>query len=328
MARRIVFTGKAQVELQDCADHLLEPGTVRILAETSLISSGTEGICFLRLFEPGSHFDAWVRSYPFETGYSMVGRVVEVGEGVTEFAVGQRVASRRLHRSEAVAPVSETHSVPDELANEEAVWFALATVGFMGAKNAGFRLGDSIAVVGGGPVGQMALRWAAAAGARHLMMADPVPMRLELAKAGGATAVLQARVEDVGDRFVGLCGGQAPRVVVDATGHPSVLPHCLPLPRWRGSVLLLGDAGEPTRQHITKDVVTRGIQIIGAHIRHEEDGWDERAVVSLFFDLARRGSFKLDRLNTHRYRPEECVEAYSHLIEGREKTMGILFDWN
>ncbi|HRK20294.1 MAG TPA: zinc-binding alcohol dehydrogenase [Fimbriimonadaceae bacterium] len=327
MAKRIVFTGKAQVEYQDCPDHVLLPGTVRIQAETTLVSTGTEGICYLRLFEPGSHFDAWVKSYPFETGYSMVGRVVELGDGVTEFKVGQRVASRRLHRTEAVAPVTETHLVPDELSNEEAVWFALATVGFMGAKNAGFRLGDSIAVVGGGPVGQMALRWAVAAGARHVVMVDPISLRLEMAKTGGATAVLAARVEDVGDQLIDLCGGQAPRVVVDATGHPSVLSHCLPLPRWRGAVLLLGDAGAPTTQHITKDVVTRGIQIIGAHIRHEEDGWTERAVVDLFFDLARRGVFKLDGLNTHRYRPEQCVEAYSHLIEGREKTMGILFDF-
>lgn len=327
MAKRIVFTGKAQVEYQDCPDHVLEPGSVRIQAETTLISSRTEGICFLRLFEPGSHFDAWVKRYPFETGYSMVGRIVEVGSGVDEFKVGQRVASRRLHRTEAAAPVHEVHPVPEELSNEEAVWFALATVGFMGAKNAAFRLGDSIAVVGGGPVGQMALRWAVAAGARHAVMVDPIPMRLEMARAGGATATLECRAEAVGDRLIELCGGQAPRMVIDATGHPSVLPHCLPLPRWRGAVLLLGDAGAPTTQHITKDVVTRGIQIIGAHIRHEEDGWDERAVVDLFFDLARRGVFKVEGLNTHRYRPEACVEAYAHLIEGREKTMGILLDW-
>lgn len=327
MPKRIVFTGKAQVELQEFESVPLTPGSVRIGAEMSLISTGTEGICFLRLFEPGSHFDAWVNSYPFGTGYSMIGRVVETGAGIEEFQAGQRVASRLPHRTESVVGDAVVHPIPNEISNEDAVWFALATVGFMGAKNARFRLGDSIAVVGGGPVGQMALRWGVAAGAQHVVMVDPVPVRLEMAKAGGATAVLEARVEEVGDGLVELCGGQ-PRLVVDATGHPSVLPHCLALPRWRGAVLLLGDAGEPTRQHITKDVVTRGIEIIGAHIRHEEGGWDERAVVALFFDLVKRGIFRLDGLNTHRYRPEECVQAYSHLIEGREKTMGILFDWS
>ena len=55
----------------------------------SLISTGTETICFARRFDPGTHWDHWVQ-YPFRPGYSTVARVEEVGEGVTGLQPGDR----------------------------------------------------------------------------------------------------------------------------------------------------------------------------------------------------------------------------------------------
>ncbi len=326
--RRIVFTGKGQVELESYEPEPIRPGTVRVKAKTSLISTGTEGICFLRNFEPGSHWDDWVKSYPFRAGYIVVGNIAEMGEGVTEFHEGQLVAVRIPHASDTVVDAKIVHPVPPDVLAADALWFALATVGFMGAKNAKFHLGDFIAVVGAGPVGQMAIRWAAAAGARHVAAIDPVAWRLELAKQGGASAVHAGTAETAKEWLATIDGGRMPDIVVDATGHTAVFDKCLALPRDRGRVLLLGDTGEPTKQHLTKDVLRRGLEIVGAHIYHEEGIWDERTVVRFFFDLLRRGRFPVQGLNTHVYAPEDCKSAYANLIEGREKTMGIRFAWD
>ena len=77
----IVFTGVNQVEVRPEPMH--EPGPDEVLAEggKTLISTGTKSICLGRLFELGTHWDKWVQ-YPFAPGYSLVGRVVAVGDKV------------------------------------------------------------------------------------------------------------------------------------------------------------------------------------------------------------------------------------------------------
>ena len=76
MAKKIVFQGKGHVELVDFEPASVGKGQIRIRTTCSLISTGTEGICFMRLFEPGTHWDNWVK-YPFSTGYCTVGVVTE-----------------------------------------------------------------------------------------------------------------------------------------------------------------------------------------------------------------------------------------------------------
>src|SRR5436190_23465182 len=112
MPRRILFLDKGVVSLEPVEREPIRPNAVRIKAQTSLISTGTEGICLHRLFEPGTHWDDWVK-YPFHTGYSMVGEITEVGDGVKNLRLGQRVVARVSHTSETVAPEKLAIRVPD-----------------------------------------------------------------------------------------------------------------------------------------------------------------------------------------------------------------------
>ena len=93
--KSIIFTGKDQVQVID-EEPLPRPGPGDIQVQTTrtLISTGTEGIVLGRKFSPGTHYDTWVK-YPFRPGYSHVGRVSAIGEGVSEFKIGDRVATRR-----------------------------------------------------------------------------------------------------------------------------------------------------------------------------------------------------------------------------------------
>ena len=326
MPRRVLFLDKGIVAFEEYQPEPIRPASVRIKARTSLISTGTEGICLHRMFEPGTHWDDWVK-YPFKTGYSMVGEVTEIGEGVTNLKLGQRVVARVSHAEDSLHAATNVMPVPDDCPEDEAAWFALATIGFMGAKAGQFALGDSVAIVGAGPIGQMALRWAVAAGARHAVSIDTVPARLEMARAGGATATINSTAAEAAEPLKQACGGELPRVVVDATGHAGVFELCLKLPRWLGTMVLLGDSGTPSQQRLTLDVVRRGIQIHGAHIMHETPQWTEANIVDLFFQLHGRGQFKIAGLNTHTFRADQCVEAFELTTTRRAETMGVLFKW-
>lgn len=95
--------------------------------------------------------------------------------------------------------------------------------------------------------------------------------------------------------------------------------------RTLGKTVLLGDTGSPTRQHLTRDVVTRSLTIYGVH--HTHGLHEEGETYELFFELVRRGRFDMTDLNTHVFVPDRVAEAYALADAHRDQAMGILFDW-
>lgn len=327
MAKLIVFLDKGVVALENFEPEAAVPaGQVRVRALNSLISTGTEGICLHRLFEPGTHWDQWVK-YPFGTGYSMVGEITEVGAGVEGFAVGQRVASRTNHRSETVASLDKIVAIPDGVSDADAAWFALAKIAFMGWKASGLQLGDDVLIVGAGPIGQVALRWMIAGGAHRVIVLDPVEMRLEVARRGGATHTFALPVAEAGAAVREALDGNLPPIVIDTTGHSAVFAAALPLVADGGRLVVLGDTGAPSEQRLTPDVIRRGLHVVGAHDSHDTARWYLQTISALFFDLVRTGRYSLDGLNTHTFAPEACEDAYGLLTERRAETLGVQFRW-
>ncbi len=150
LSRNIVFTGKDQVEF--VKEPVRDPGSgeVMLKARKTLISTGTEGICLSRLFEPGSHWDHWV-TYPFYPGYLMVGEVVAVGLDVDQIHEGDRFGARRPHGEYVTVATSDLYAVPDGIADEDAPWFGLATIVQNGVRRAEHTLGEVVVVIGLGP---------------------------------------------------------------------------------------------------------------------------------------------------------------------------------
>ena len=324
--KRILFTGKHQVELEDSPDPAPGPGEILIRTRFSLMSTGTENIIFNRLFDPGTHWDEWVK-YPFPPGYASVGEVIALGEGSTGFSLGDRVTHRKGHCSHAVVAGGEAVPIPADVPMEHAVWFALAKIGFHGALAAEYSLGDSVLVIGAGPIGQMSVRWACAAGASPIAVADIAPERLERARPGGATLLLPGPIEKARETLLAQNKNVLPGVVVDSTGNAAIFSAALSLAADRGRVVLLGDTGQPALQTLTKDLITRGLTVTGAHDNHISERWNLASITKLFFDLARQDRFSLEGLNSHTFAPIECTAAYETANRERAKTMGILFDW-
>lgn len=326
MPSRLVFTGKHQVACVPFDLPAPGPGQVRVRALCSLISTGTEGIVFDRLFEAGGHYDRWVQ-YPFHPGYSLIGEIEAVGEGVTTLRAGDRVALRQSHVSHHVCAAGDCIPVPADIDPRRAAWFALAKITFMGAKAAALPIGDDVLVVGAGPIGQMALRWIHATGTRTLAVADPIAARMELARRGGATATFAKPLGDAASELETAFAGRRPRVVVDSTGHPRVFAAALAVVRNHGKVVVLGDTGTPSNQTLTSDVVLRGVQIVGAHDGHNDAAWNDHSIAALFFQMLRDGRFDLDGMESHVFDPRDCVQAYDLISTRRAETMGVVFDW-
>jgi threonine dehydrogenase-like Zn-dependent dehydrogenase len=182
-------------------------------------------------------------------------------------------------------------------------------------------VGGSALVVGAGPIGQMVVRWLAAAGAAEIVMVHRSGrLRLDLARAGGATAVLQ---QDLADGLPGV----TPSTIIDSTGNPSVLTHALAAVAERGRVVLVGDVVDPSEQRLSSDLIVRGLTLVGAH-GLQLLGRREHDVRRLFFQLVASGRFAgMSGLTTHRFKPRDCADAYAMLDTDRSTTMGVFFDW-
>jgi len=324
--RRLAFPEKQKVLLETFDPGPPAKGQVRVRTEVSLMSTGTENIVYNRLFDPGTHWDSWVK-YPFYPGYCSVGIVEEVGEGVETLKIGDRVASRIGHRSHGVINEAGGYPVPASIPSEQATWFGLAKIAFMGVKVAGYYVGDSCLIIGAGPIGQMSLRWASAAGLTSIIVVDTAAHRMPLAKAGGATATITESIDKARDAVLQAGGGKLPRVVIDSTGNPVVFAAALSLAEKFGTVVVLGDTGQPARQTLTPDVIRNGLTIVGAHDGHNTAQWTEPVVAKMLFNLVVTGRFSLEGLTSHVFKPEQCSEAYETANRDRSSTMGILFDW-
>src|SRR5690242_7766610 len=121
MNQRIVFTQPGVAVLEACDTPAIANDQLLIRTRVSLISPGTERAFFLSL--PNTTHD-----YPHYPGYSNIGEVIQCGAGVTNWRVGDRVASAATHAQILAAPAAQCIPVPDGLADEEAAFFNLASI--------------------------------------------------------------------------------------------------------------------------------------------------------------------------------------------------------
>jgi threonine dehydrogenase-like Zn-dependent dehydrogenase len=108
--------------------------------------------------------------------------------------------------------------VPDSLTDEQVLFLSdIFPTGYMAAENCDIQPGDTIAVWGCGPVGQMAIRSAYLLGASRVIAIDAVPERLRMATRGGAE-VLNFDDEDIFEKLRAMTGGRGPDACIDAVG--------------------------------------------------------------------------------------------------------------
>ena len=328
MPKRIIFPAKARVALENFQLEDLGPTDVLVRTEYSLMSIGTELTVLHQRYDADSHF-ARIFGFPqVKTGVQAVGRVLKTGESVVDHVEGQRVFMRMAHGSHQIQPSEKCSVVPETMDPKLACWCGLAKTAFRAAWAGRFGECSSVLILGAGPVGQMALRWARAEGVSEIVVVDLSTFRLEHAVRGGASQVIAGDLKDQLEALSRMDAGRGPALVVDTTGNPEVFTSALAVLARFGKLILLGDTGYPDRQHLTSDVMSKGLTIQATHDSHDIDDWDQARIDRRFFQFAMDGHFDLDGLISHEFHPDECEAAYQLAEEKRNQVMGLLFDWS
>lgn len=340
----IVFPAPRQVEVWE--EEITPPGKGEILcaAEKSLISIGTELHCLNGIFEPGTNWYDWVK-YPFRPGYSMVGRVIAVGKGVTEVKEGDRIASYGLHQHYykiQLYNVQKRFDIPDGIGiyvlpnaipSEDGTWRSLAVTTQNAVRRAQFQFGETVGVVGLGILGQLLTQYLAAAGAHKIIAIDLAQSRLDLARQHGATHTLCMGVQDAVEPVRALSKERLLDIVFDVSGSPATLAPSIQLVRRLGRLMLLGDTPTPSQQHLGPDVIFKSISILGLHgyaipeKTTDFTPWTVETMSDLFFDYLLRGKMNVAGLVTHRYAADQAPTAYLNLLKDRSAAVGVILDW-
>lgn len=326
-ANAVVFTGPRQVDLTQI--DVPDPGHGEFTIQTlvTLMSMGTELICYRGESDPGTHWHGWV-NYPFYPGYSCVGRVIKVGKDVTDFSEGDRVFSSTSHRQ--YTNLSGGIKVPDGVSDEEAAWCKLATITQTGIRQAEHAMGDAAVLIGLGPLGQLITQYLRAMGLREILAVDQVQPRLDMAMKHGATAAFCGSAADAKDFVLEHTDGELADVVYDITGYHTVFPMALPLARRFGKVILQGDCPHPSKQHLTHDILTRQLRVLGSHneaLPPQYAHWTATRQSELFLTYVQRKQMNVADLITHRFDPAEAGEVYAQLDSDRGNSAGVIFDW-
>jgi len=129
---------------------------------------------------------------------------------------------------------------PERLAPEYAAIVEPGSSVIHAHERAGTTIGDTVLIMGSGPIGCLHVAIARACGADRIFMSDIVASRLELAKAFGPDEVIDASKENVAERVAELTGGMGPTVVITANPSPQAPVDAVKMVAKGGRVVLFG----------------------------------------------------------------------------------------
>ncbi len=324
--QRAVVTTPGRVELEQFDPPQPQPSQVLLRAITTLISPGTERAFFLNL-------DITNPSYPLYPGYSFVGEVIACGADVSNLQVGDRVVCPAPHASQAIVDARRCLKVGTDLPDEEAAFFNLLAIAMQGTRKARIELGESVAVLGAGVIGILAMRLAQLSGGLPVIGIDLDEGRLDLARTIGAADIIIGS-DNIGADLRSLLGSNGANVVIEATGAPPLVVTAFHLAAARGRVILLGSArGDTERVNFYRDVHRKGLRVIGGHeitrpLHENSPGyWTQISEHQVCLELLSRGRIQVAPLITHRYHWRDFPRAYAHLANWDKEALGILIRW-
>jgi alcohol dehydrogenase len=202
-------------------------------------------------------------------------------------------------------PFADTsvYKLPDGVSSEAALMLAdiLPTGYEVGVLNGNVKPGDTVAVVGSGPIGLAAITTAQFYSPGHIVAIDKASSRLEAAKAFGADIVVNNTAEDPALRIAELTGGLGADVAIEAVGVPESFELCARLVRPGGHVANVGVHGKPATLHL-ESLWIRNVTITTGLV-------DTYSTPDLLTMLA-AGRLDAERFITHRFGLDEMPIAY------------------
>lgn len=282
-------------------------------------------------------------------GYSCAGEVVEVGEGVTEFQVGDKVAcagAGYANHAEIVAvPVNLCVRLEDTASLRDAAYNTLGAISMQGVRQADMRLGESCVVIGLGLLGQLACLILKASGVKVIGV-DVSEAAVNLAVKSNVVDLGMVRgtagiEEQISDHTNGA--GADAVIIAAATSSTDPINFAGAIARKKAKVVVLGAV--PTGFDRDPFWYRKELELKMAcsygpgryDLNYEEKGidypiayvrWTEKRNMEAFQYLLSSGKIDIAYLTTHSFRFEEAPKAFDLVVNKTEPFIGIALEYD
>ncbi len=181
---------------------------------------------------------------PLPLGYCNVGKVVAVGKGVSEFKIGDRVASNGPHAEYVSVPHNLVSHIPENVTNEEAAFTVIGAIGLQGIRLVNPTFGETVVVIGLGLIGLLTTQLLKANGCRVIGF-DYDATKVKLASEAGVMAFNASDGTDQVKLVESLTNGiGADAVIITASNKSSeIIAQSAQMSRKRGRIVLVGVVG-------------------------------------------------------------------------------------
>lgn len=261
---------------------------------------------------------------PLPLGYCNAGVVIEVGEGVSEFKVGDRVVSNGAHAEYVCVPKNLCALIPENVSDEEAAFTVIGSIGLQGIRLVNPTIGETIVVIGLGLIGLITAELLIANGCEVIGF-DFDDKKVALAQSKGVKA-FNAKGIDVVKTVEGITNGVgADAVIITAsTKSDEVISQSAQMSRKRGRIVLVGVIGLNINRadffkkelsfqvscsygpgRYDEDYENRGIDYPLAYVR-----WTEKRNFETILGAIARGKLHVKPLITERVKLDDYMQIY------------------
>lgn len=371
--KQVMLDGSGQVVVADVPVPTAAPGGIVVRTAFSLISSGTEAsflgnrsesLLMKAIRHPEKVKRALkrmamdgirptVESYQSRSGglapigYSCAGVVIEVGDGVTGFKVGDHVACAGTgyanHAEYVFVPENLACLVSEKADLKEAAFTTLGSIAMQGIRRANVDFGSSVVVIGLGLVGQLTVQILKAYGCLVFGI-DLEKSRVKLAMELGMDEGCQSGEKKLGEQVLAFTSGIGADAVLLCAGTSSSEPArlAMELCRKKGTVVVVGAVGMDLKRPVFYEkeldfVISKSYGPGRYDPLYEEAGvdypveyvrWTEKRNMTEFLRLMEGGNVCPSTLISRTFKAEKAPDAYALLKSEEERPLGLLLDYS
>lgn len=319
MLRVIKPEGFGNIQLEEVETPEINANQIRVKADTTLISRGSELFRRYILEEAVS---------PSIMGYSLTGTVDAVGEQVVDYEVGDRVMAVAPHAQYVVMEPNPTDGrvvkLPNEVSFEAGTFLPLATSAVAWSDSSGVKSGNTVVILGQGLVGSLMMQVMRSYSPERIITVDALAFRCQKSTQLGADVSINADEEDPIQAVRHLTDGKGSDLVIDCVGgHAGVksFEQAQDMVRQFGTIQLIAlYQQKPLPLHSSKMMNKRLV----AGILTDEPRVDLSARA---LQKIQNGEIRTNGMITHRFDYTEAKAAFDLLWNTPGDTLGVLIKW-
>jgi len=342
--QKLFFEKKKTIRI--CEESLSPPGPGKVLVQAtySAISAGSEMLLFRGDFPEGLTTDialsslAGVMKYPLPYGYSLVGKVIDIGKKTDPEWLNKSVFLFHPHQSYIVVPQTELFLIPPELTEKDALFLPNMETAIGCVMDAAPLVGENAVILGQGIVGLLITAVLAKHPLNRLIAVDPLEKRRITAKNMGATDLLDPGNKNFFSEIRKICRPatkepdqeSGPDLIFEMSGNPEVLNSAISIAGYHGRIIVGSWYGEKTANINLGDRFHRNrLQIISSQVStihpNLRGRWTKERRMEVVWQWLKE--LNLSQLITHHIPFSKAQSAYALLDEQAADALQVVLTY-